>query len=228
MQSSLLAAAASAMPRHEHARLPIRMLALGDSYTIGEGVSEAGRWPEQLAALLRAHDISCAMPMIIATTGWTGDELMAALDEQQPSNDFDFVTLLIGVNNQYRGQSFEQFQPQLEELLERAVKYAGGNKKRVLVLSIPNWGVTPFARASGRDLEQITRAIHHYNKCSQALVEAQAIAYLDITDLTEEAAVKPELLTDDGLHPSAVDYGRWAQRALPIVLSMLRFREHSR
>ena len=131
-------------------------LALGDSYTIGEGVPDADRWPVQLATALRAEGIDLADPRIIATTGWTTDELASAIDVAEPVGRYDFVSLLIGVNNQYRGRSVAEYRGEFTALLKRAIGFAGGRPERVLVLSIPDWGVTPFAAAQiaqqrGRD-----------------------------------------------------------------------------
>ena len=141
----------------------LRYLALGDSYTIGEGVEAEGRWPLQLAACLREAGIAIDDPRIIATTGWTTDELAAAMDAAEPLGEWDFVSLLIGVNNQYRGRSVDDYAGEFDRLLHRALALVGGRADRVLVLSIPDWGVTPFARESGRDLRQIADELDAYN-----------------------------------------------------------------
>ena len=210
--------------------LPARYLALGDSYTIGESVPAAARWPNRLAELLRADGIAIANPEIIARTGWTTDELSAALDavehsEQvamadgefapKPAPPYALVSLLIGVNNQYRGRSVDEYRRELRVLIERAVGYAGGKPERVIVLSIPDWGVTPFAATHGRDAAVVAAEIDAYNAAKRAECALAGVAYIDITGLTREAATRRELLADDGLHPSAVDYRRWALAALP-------------
>jgi lysophospholipase L1-like esterase len=123
----------------------MRFLALGDSYTIGERVAKNERWPVQLAARLRAHGVPITDPEIIAVTGWTTDELDAGIQAAQPQGPYDLVSLLIGVNNQYRGRSPEEYQAQFADLLQQAIGLAGGDPTRVIVLSIPDWGVTPFA-----------------------------------------------------------------------------------
>lgn len=136
----------------------LSMLALGDSYTIGERVDEALRWPNQLAQLYRHSGVTMCPPLIIAQTGWTADELEAALDDTEQAlieSPYDLVSLLIGVNDQYRGRSTAHFEPAFSRLLERAIAYAGGDTRRVVVVSIPDWGVTPFAAAQGRDSAQI-------------------------------------------------------------------------
>lgn len=213
---------------------PARHLALGDSYTIGESVPAAARWPNRLAELLRAEGIGLASPQIIARTGWTTDELAAALDQLErgaavdnaageaaapPAPPYQLVSLLIGVNNQYRGRDVAEYRVQLDALLARAIAYAGGQAARVLVLSIPDWGATPFAR--GRDRARIAREIDAFNAAKRAACAAAGVAFVDITPLTREAAARPELVAGDDLHPSAMDYARWAQAALPAARAAL-------
>src|SRR5688500_13738544 len=130
---------------------PLTFLALGDSYTIGESVASEGRWPVQLAARLRARGIEIAPPKIVARTGWTTDELAEAIDDAQVTARYGLVSLLIGVNNQYRGRELANYREEFGALLERAIGFAG-DPKRVFVVSIPDWGVTPFAARSGRDV----------------------------------------------------------------------------
>ncbi|WP_349998308.1 SGNH/GDSL hydrolase family protein [Stenotrophomonas lacuserhaii] len=199
--------------------MALTWLALGDSYTIGEGVPAEGRWPHQLAALLRARGIALQEPRTIATTGWTTDELDAGIDAVAPDGPFDFVSLLIGVNNQYRGRSLQEYQQQFSALLQRALAFAGGRPSRVLVLSIPDWGVTPFAH--DRDRAAIAEALDGYNHAAQAICNALGIAYVDITDLSRQHGAEAAMLADDGLHPSARMYALWAQRALPLAERLL-------
>ena len=190
----------------------LRYLALGDSYTIGEGVPETGRWPVQLAQALREAGVALAEPRIVATTGWTTDELAAALDAAEPLGTFDFVSLLIGVNNQYRGRGLDEYRVQFAALLERAIGYAGGRADRVLVLSIPDWGATAFGRGSGRDPEQVARELDAFNAAARAECAVRGVAFVDVTTVSRTHA---DLLADDGLHPSAAMYALWAQAALP-------------
>lgn len=199
--------------------MTLRWLALGDSYTIGEGVPAAGRWPQQLAALLRARGIALADPHTIATTGWTTDELDAGIDADAPRGPFDFVSLLIGVNNQYRGRAVDAYAEEFTALLQRALAFTGGNAGRVLVLSIPDWGVTPFAE--GRDRAAIARALDDYNRVAKEICSTHGVVFLDITDLSRQHGAEPAMLVDDGLHPSAALYALWAQRALPLVERLL-------
>ena len=196
-------------------------LALGDSYTIGEGIDAAGRWPVQLAAALRTHGIGLADPRILATTGWTTDELWAAMDAAEPLGAWDFVSLLIGVNNQYRGRSVDDYVGEFHRLLRRAIALAGDRVDRVLVLSIPDWGVTPFAVASGRDREAIAADLDAYNAAARDLCEAHGVAFVDITGISRDRGGTAEMLADDGLHPSASQYARWAGAALPVALGLL-------
>ena len=196
-------------------------LALGDSYTIGEGIDAAGRWPVQLAAALRTHGIDLADPRILATTGWTTDELWAAMDAAEPLGAWDFVSLLIGVNNQYRGRSVDDYVGEFHRLLRRAIALAGDRVDRVLVLSIPDWGVTPFAVASGRDREAFAADLDAYNAAARDLCEAHGVAFVDITGISRDRGGTAEMLADDGLHPSASQYARWAGAALPVAMGLL-------
>jgi lysophospholipase L1-like esterase len=196
-------------------------LALGDSYTIGEGVDEAGRWPMQLAQGLRDAGIAIAEPRIIATTGWTTDELSTAMDAAEPLGEWDFVSLLIGVNNQYRGRDVDDYLGEFTRLLQRAIALAGDRAERVLVLSIPDWGVTPFAVASGRDRQAIADDLDAYNAAARELCEAHGVAFVDITGISRDNGGEPAMLADDGLHPSAAQYARWANAALPVAERLL-------
>jgi len=199
----------------------LRYLALGDSYTIGEGVEEAGRWPMQLARSLRSEGIALADPRIIATTGWTTDELDAAITAQEPLGTHDFVSLLIGVNNQYRGRELDEYRQQFEALLRRAIAFAGQRADRVLVLSIPDWGVTPFAQQQGRDSAAIAEAIAAFNAIAQDLCRRHGVAYVDITPISHERGGEVDMLAADGLHPSAAMYARWTTQALPVAKTLL-------
>ena len=184
-----------------------RFLALGDSYTIGESVAAGDRWPNQLARVLRARDINAADPEIIAKTGWTTDELSAAIDAAQPKGPYELVTLLIGVNNQYRGRDAEQYRGEFRTLLGRAVTFAGGRAGHVVVVSIPDWGKTPFA--AGRDRDKIAAEIDRYNTINREETLKAGARYADITPISREVTTHPELAAADGLHPSAQMYARW-------------------
>lgn len=200
---------------------PLRYLALGDSYTIGEGVDPAGSWPMQLARALRAEGIGLAEPDVIATTGWTTDELDAAIDAAGPACDHGLVSLLIGVNNQYRGRGVDEYTAHFSALLDRAVGFAGGRGSRVFVLSIPDWGVTPFAAASGRDTALIAAQIDAFNAAAARCCRARGVAFVDITPVSRDRGTAPEMIASDGLHPSALMYAEWTRLALPVVLGLL-------
>jgi lysophospholipase L1-like esterase len=197
----------------------VRYLALGDSYTIGEGVENDERWPAQLAVLLRARGIAVAEPQIVARTGWTAAELDAAIDEVRPRRDFDLVSLLIGVNNQYRGEELSVYRTQFTGLLRRAMEFAGGNASRVVVLSIPDWGVTPFAE--GRDRSLIASEIDAFNTAARAATEALGARWVDVTAASRQADADRAMLVADGLHPSVRQYARWAALALPAAAAAL-------
>ena len=197
----------------------MRFLALGDSYTIGEGVAEAERWPVRLAALLRERGIPVGDPEIIARTGWTTDELSAAIDDADPQGPYALVSLLIGVNNQYRGRDAEEYRAELAGLVRRAVGFAGGDASRVLVLSIPDWGVTPFA--AGRDRARIAAEIDAYNAIAREEAARAGARSVDVTAQTRASGADPASLVGDGLHPSGLSYAEWARLALPAAEQIL-------
>ncbi|MFL6585484.1 MAG: SGNH/GDSL hydrolase family protein [Luteimonas sp.] len=200
---------------------PRRYLALGDSYTIGEGIAAEDRWPVQLADALRSEDLALDAPEIIATTGWTTDELDAAIDAAAPAGPFDLVSLLIGVNDQYRGRDVALYGPAFSALLDRATGFAGGDVARVFVLAIPDWGVTPFGAHSGRDVSAIARELDAYNAAAAAICAARGVAFVDIAAVSRAHGGEAEMLADDGLHPSAVLHSEWMQLALPVARGLL-------
>ncbi len=186
-------------------------LALGDSYTIGEAVEQAESFPFQLAEILCAKGKQVDSPKVIAKTGWTTDELRHAIQQEQITETFDLVTLLIGVNNQYRGYSQELYRKEFAELLETAIAFAGGDKDAVYVVAIPDWGVTEFAKQSGRDLKTISNEIDAFNEINKQETRLREVAYVDITDISRQAIKKQALIAGDGLHPSAKMYTEWAK-----------------
>jgi lysophospholipase L1-like esterase len=207
---------------------PLRYLAIGDSYTIGESVPLSKNFPNQTAAFLQKAGIITEAPTIIAKTGWTTDELQDKLSKVRLAVPFDFVTLLIGVNNQYRGRSSEEYAIQFEELLQQAIGYAGGNTKHVIVLSIPDWGVTPFAEklvnAEAAEIQQkkIAREIDLYNSVNERISKQYKVHYINITPFTREAATDKTLLAEDGLHPSGKDYARWAEKVKEVMMEEMK------
>lgn len=200
-----------------HGHESAHYLALGDSYTIGEGVDDDGRWPVQLAALLRKRGITIAHPQVIARTGWTTAELSAAIDEEQAQGqlqpNYRLVSLLIGVNNEYRGASVHDYAADFARLLDRAIGFAGGHPGHVLVVSIPDWGSTPFALGSGRDRSRISREIDQFNAVAATLCKQRGATWVNITDITRNPA-SANLLVADGLHPSGQMYRLWVDRIL--------------
>ncbi|MEM1042450.1 MAG: SGNH/GDSL hydrolase family protein [Bacteroidota bacterium] len=199
--------------------MSLRYLALGDSYTIGEKVAPEVRWPVLLADELRARGVDVAPPTIIAQTGWTTGELGAALDEADVEDRFDLVSLLIGVNDQYDGCSAADFRPAFRALLRRAVGFASGEARRVLVLSIPDWGVTPHAEQDDRSAEQIGAEIDVYNAVVREETERVGAHFVDVTPISRTAFGDPSLTAEDGLHPSGAMYAAWTERALTAALS---------
>lgn len=187
-----------------------KYLALGDSYTIGEGVPIAENFPYQTVQLLRKAGLYFQAPEIIAKTGWTTDELQKGIDDTMLQAPYDVVSLLIGVNNQYRGRTVQEYALQFEHLLQQAIQFSGNYPDHVFVLSIPDWGVTPFA--AGRDRSAIAQEIDAFNETNRRLSEQYHTHYIDITPGTREAASDESLLTTDQLHPSGKDYGRWANK----------------
>lgn len=196
-----------------------RFLALGDSYTCGESVAPAERWPVQLAAMMRDHGIDIGDPEIIATTGWTTDELASAVAERDPRGPFALVFLQAGVNNQYRGRPRDEYREQFRGLLGQALAFAGNDPGRVVVLSIPDWGVTPFA--AGRDTAQIAREIDAFNAVNRDEAARAGARYVDVTPVSRMAAADVALVAEDGLHPSGLMYRAWAQLVLPEALAAL-------
>jgi lysophospholipase L1-like esterase len=197
----------------------IRILALGDSYTIGEGVRSDERWPVRLTALLRARGVRVADPTIVARTGWTTDDLSRGIDDAHPAGVYDIVTLLIGVNDQYRGRSADDYTTRFRELLARAIRFAGGHASRVIVISIPDWGVTPFA--VNRDRGRITAEIDRYNAINRAEAARAGARYVDVTPASRLASGDNSLLAEDGLHPSGTMYDDWVELIAPIVASIV-------
>ncbi|MBC7948172.1 MAG: SGNH/GDSL hydrolase family protein [Chitinophagaceae bacterium] len=208
-------------PLHDRAQVeskPLTYLALGDSYTVGEKVAAKENFPNQVTAMLQENGFDFNKPKIVAQTGWTTDELQEAIEKAKLSRPFDFVTLLIGVNNQYRGRRVEDYTPEFESILSQAVRLANNDSSHVIVLSIPDWGVTPFAE--GRDRKMISNQIDAYNAANKQVADKYKVHYLNITPGTREAANNTELLTSDGLHPSGKEYRRWAVEIAELIRSL--------
>ncbi len=189
--------------------MPVKFLALGDSYTIGESVDPKDRWPEQLATRIRVKGNKIDGPRIIGITGWRTDQLKTAIEEAHLANEFGLVSLLIGVNNQYQKKTVESYAPEFKELLKMAITLAEGKKENVFVVSIPDYGYTPFGKPKQ---EGITKAIDQFNAANLAITKKLGVKYINITDLTRQGLDKPEYVAADGLHPSGKMYSLWVER----------------
>lgn len=187
---------------------PLRFLALGDSYTIGEGVSENERWPNQLAVALQNMGVKTEKVNIIARTGWRTDNLLGAAGDENLGSDYNLVSLLIGVNNQFQRVNIDVYPVQFRALLEKAIMLCGGRKEGVFVLSIPDYGFTPFGIS---DRASISAEIDQYNQINRNIANEMGIAYFDITPISREVITKPEYLAGDNLHPSGTMYLKWVE-----------------
>lgn len=199
----------------------IKYLALGDSYTIGELVEMNERWPYQMRQILLQKGVEVSEPLTIAVTGWTTDELSKGIDAAAiEGQTFDLVSLLIGVNNQYRGRSVADYITELNGLMDRAIAFAGGDTSRVFMVSIPDWGHTPFAAENNRDAKVVAAEIDAYNKAKAAEAAKRGIRFVDITAISREE--HENWLASDLLHPGAAQYTAWAKKIAPVVASMLQ------
>ena len=200
--------------------VPLRYLAIGDSYTIGEALQVEDSWPMQWAQALRARGIAVDDPGIIAKNGWTTDELCEALDEAESnytlSPPYDLVSLSIGVNNQYRGRSVDNYREEFSALLKRAIGYTGKKTSRVFVLSIPDWGISEFGQKSGRDTAQVARELDSYNQVNAEVSHNAGVHYVDIGKITREVGADAKFYAEDGLHPSRALYALWVTELLKI------------
>lgn len=186
----------------------LKFLALGDSYTIGESVAEDQRWPVQLVQALKSRGKNFDFPKIIATTGWRTDDLKNAILKDNPPKNYDLVSLLIGVNNQYQGKSVESYAPEFEELLNMAIEFAGGDKSKVFVVSIPDYGFTPFGKEKQ---EKITKELNDYNRVNKEITTKKGVKYFNITEISRKGFEDPALVASDGLHPSGKMYSEWVK-----------------
>ncbi|UCS95551.1 SGNH/GDSL hydrolase family protein [Echinicola marina] len=200
----------------------LNFLALGDSYTIGEGVKPNENYPHQLVSILEEYNFSD--PKIIATTGWTTDELQQGISAANiKESTYDLVTLLIGVNNQYRGRSVDNFKEEFTELLDQAIAFAGEDQTRVIIISIPDWGVTSFASQQNVDKQKVAKEITAYNTAKQEISISKGVHYLDITQEYRQIGSYPENQAEDGLHPSGRIYNSWAKRLADLIKEEVRF-----
>lgn len=186
-------------------------LALGDSYTIGESVNESERWPNQLAQALIKKGVTVSQPKIIATTGWRTDNLKDAIIKADLKNNYDLVSLLIGVNNQYQGKPADQYAVEFEDLLKTAIQLAKGKPTNVFVVSIPDYGYTPFGLAKK---EAISKQLDEFNAINKKISKKYKVVYYNITDISRKGLEEPSLVAPDKLHPSGKMYTLWTERIL--------------
>lgn len=199
---------------------PINYLALGDSYTIGQSVAETKRFPVQLIDSLRGRDYLANDAKIIAQTGWRTDNLMNAIIAEELTDTFDIVSLLIGVNNQFQGRTVEQYRAPFRELLEKAIELTGGDATKVFVVSIPDYGVTPFGMT--RNPEEIAEEIDEFNAANLEISDSLNVTYFNITPISRQAENNPDLIANDGLHPSGEMYRLWVKLMLDEVENKVR------
>jgi len=204
----------------DQAKDKLKYLALGDSYTIGESVDVALRFPVQIADSLKKRGYLVEDPRIIAVTGWTTSDLKAGIKAANPQGPYDLVSLLIGVNNQYRGIDINIYRKEFGELIDQSILFAGNDTGRVIVLSIPDWGVTPFA--TSRDGEKIAWEIDQYNAINKEITLSKGITWVDVTGISRLAEKDVTLIAGDGLHPSGKMYTEWVRLAVPEIVKMLK------
>ncbi|GIV66960.1 MAG: SGNH/GDSL hydrolase family protein [Chloroflexota bacterium] len=204
-------------PKTQNNHPLLKYLALGDSYTVGEGIRKEDSLPNQLVNALKEDGYSFGEPVVIARTGWTTDELIRALEDNPPEGTYDLVTLLIGVNNQFRGYSPAIYRSEFKELLYRSIQFAGNHSTCVIVLSIPDWGFTPFAEMMGLNRTQVSLEIDQFNQINQEEAEVAGVKYVNITAISRRAVDEPDLIAGDGLHPSGIMIQAWVEQILPEV-----------
>jgi len=197
-------------------------LALGDSYTIGQSVCESCRFPEQLKKSLGNTNPTNSYPLtIIAQTGWTTTNLLSAIESQMPSSNYDLVTLLIGVNNQYQNRPFALYEKEFPELVTKGIAFAKGDKAKVIVVSIPDYAYTPFGQQTGNQ-SRISTEIDAYNAFAKKYCIDNGIEFINITDITREGLTDPNLVAQDGLHPSQLAYSKFVERILPKAITAIK------
>jgi lysophospholipase L1-like esterase len=211
-------------PRYQENTKMLKILALGDSYTVGEGLQRAESWPMQLAEQLRKDKLEVDTPLIIAATGWTTTDLLRAIARSNLNPPYDIVTLLIGVNDQFQGFSEDGYATGFEKLLLSAVDFAGGKSRRVIVISIPDYSVTPFGKRFGP--AGVRAAIDSFNEINKKLAEDRGVHYVNVTEISRKAAEDSTLLASDGLHPSSKMYAEWVRLIAPLLESALETAKH--
>lgn len=197
----------------------INYLALGDSYTVGESVAYEDSFPAQLSQSIESNSSYKVNTTVIAQTGWRTDQLIAAVGNRETAN-YNLVTLLIGVNNQFQSKPFSQYEVEFPILLNKAIDLAAGDSNKVVVISIPDYFFTPFGQANSTS--QVSIELDTYNNYSQAAAKSKGVSFLNITDITRKGVEQPELVAEDGLHPSGMAYKKFVERLYPLVLSRLK------
>ena len=197
----------------------ITYLALGDSYTVGESVAFENSFPKQLSTRIEEGKNVKVITTVIAQTGWRTDQLKASIGGRN-SADYNLVTLLIGVNNQFQSRPFSQYETEFTDLLEKAISLSGGDSNKVVVLSIPDYYYTPYGQSNGT--KQISTELDRYNNFAKSTAKEKGVTFLDITDITRKGLEEPELVANDGLHPSGIAYEKFVDRLYPLVLSRLK------
>ena len=198
-------------------------LALGDYYVLGEAVDEHERWPIQLEAALRGHELHINYPYFVANKTWTIDQLSKRLEEEEFDKHYDLITIQIGVNDEFKKKSLSQFTADIKALLTKVIALTGGKHGRVVFLSIPDWSATPYAKSHKSDaLDAIAENINKFNQIIKKESIANGCHYVDITDLSKKAASDPTLTSADGLHPSGAMYKLWVQKMYPTIIQALQ------
>ena len=196
-----------------------RYLALGDSYTIGESVAPEARWPVELVRRLEEKQITVDSTKIIATTGWTTGQLINAVSSANLTDNWDLVSLLIGVNNQFRGRTLSEYEAEFEQLLQTSIQLAGGDTSRVFVVSIPDYGYTPFGQSNQANISQ---ELDQFNAASRAITLSYGVAYYNITDISRLGLERSGYVANDGLHPSGTQYAAWVDSFYSMVADQIR------
>lgn len=201
----------------------LKYLALGDSYTIGESVCETCRFPEQLkSGLENSYPNDVFSLKIIATTGWTTTNLITAINTQNPDSNYDLVTLLIGVNNQYQRKPFSIYEQEFPELVATGIRLAKGDKSKLIVVSIPDYAYTPFGKRLGTATSAVISSdLEKYNAFAKNYCMDNSIEFINITDITQQGLENPNLVATDGLHPSELAYSKFVERILPKAVTIL-------
>ncbi len=206
------------IPEFPPVKRQLNYLALGDSYTIGQSVCTSCRFPEQLkVGLQNTYPNDSFSLQIIATTGWTTTNLIAAIDTEKPGSNYDLVTLLIGVNNQYQSKPFSIYELEFPQLVSKAISLGKGDKSNLIVVSIPDYAFTPY----GGGADYISAGIEQYNTFAKNYCKENNIEFVNITDITQQGLDNPSLVASDGLHPSELAYAKFVERILPKAIAVL-------